>query len=92
MDIETIDNLKSIIRNITNISKEKELQIEDLKDKLKKERYIKRFNNKKFKRLEYENMILRNKIHSLNNDILTFNNIENRNINDYPNVYNISFK
>lgn len=85
MEIETIENLKIIIRNITNISKEKELQIEDLKDKLKKERYIKRFNNKKFKRLEYENMILRNKINTLK---IT----ENKNINDYPNVYNISFQ
>lgn len=85
MEIETNENLKIIIRNITNISKEKELQIEDLKDKLKKERYIKRFNNKKFKRLEYENMILRNKINTLK---IT----ENKNINDYPNVYNISFQ
>jgi hypothetical protein len=85
MEIETIENLKIIIRNITNISKEKELQIEDLKDKLKKERYIKRFNNKKFKRLEYENMILRNKLNTLK---IT----ENKNINDYPNVYNISFQ
>lgn len=85
MEIETNENLKIIIRNITNISKEKELQIEDLKDKLKKERYIKRFNNKKFKRLEYENMILRNKLNTLK---IT----ENKNINDYPNVYNISFQ
>ena len=82
MEIETNENLKIMIRNITNICKEKELQIEDLKDKLKKERYIKRFNNKKFKRLEYENMILRNKLNTLK---IT----ENKNINDYPNVYNI---
>ena len=85
MEIETNENLKIMIRNITNICKEKELQIEDLKDKLKNERYIKRFNNKKFKRLEYENMILRNKINTLK---IT----ENKNINDYPNVYNISFQ
>lgn len=85
MEIETNENLKIMIRNITNICKEKELQIEDLKDKLKKERYIKRFNNKKFKRLEYENMILRNKLNTLK---IT----ENKNINDYPNVYNISFQ
>lgn len=85
MEIETNENLKIMIRNITNICKEKELHIEDLKDKLKKERYIKRFNNKKFKRLEYENMILRNKLNTLK---IT----ENKNINDYPNVYNISFQ
>ena len=85
MEIETNENLKIMIRNIPNICKEKELQIEDLKDKHKKERYIKRFNNKKFKRLEYENMILRNKLNTLK---IT----ENKNINDYPNVYNISFQ
>lgn len=64
-----MDNDKDdIIKNLINISKQKDLEIMDLKDKLKKERYIKKFDRKKIKKIEYENMILLNKIKSIKNN------------------------
>lgn len=85
MDNETITHLKEMINNLIVISKDKELQIEDLKEKLRRERYIKRHTNKKMKALQFENMILNNKI----NDMLH----NNQDINDYDLVYDeVSFK
>ena len=52
----------------------------DLKEKLKRERYLKRFNNKKNKKIEYENMILTNKIKSIKEKV--------NNVND---DFNVSF-
>lgn len=81
MDNETIKNLKEMINNLIVISKDKEIEIEDLKEKLRRERYIKRHNNKKFKKLQYENMILNNKI----TDMIE----NNQDINNYDVVYNL---
>jgi hypothetical protein len=74
MDEELEKSFKDIINNLISISKDKDLEIMDLKEKLKKERYMKRFNNKKIKKIEYENMILINKIKSMKN--------ENNNVDD----------
>lgn len=85
MDNETIKNLKEMINNLIVISKDKEIEIEDLKEKLRRERYIKRHTNKKMKALQFENMILNNKI----TDMIE----NNQDINNYDVVYNlVSFK
>ena len=66
MENENNDKLKEMINNLVCISKEKDLEIMDLKEKLKRERYNKRFERKKYKLIEYENMVLMNKIKSIN--------------------------
>jgi|TARA_R110001632_G_scaffold162886_1_gene281332 hypothetical protein len=66
MENENNDKLKEMINNLVCISKEKDLEIMDLKEKLKRERYNKRFDKKKYKLIEYENMVLMNKIKSIN--------------------------
>jgi len=66
MENENNDKLKEMINNLVCISKEKDLEIMDLKEKLKRERYMKRFDKKKYKKIEYENMVLMNKIKSIN--------------------------
>jgi len=66
MENENINKLKEMINNLVCISKEKDLEIMDLKEKLKRERYNKRFDKKKYKLIEYENMVLMNKIKSIN--------------------------
>tara|TARA_R110000787_G_scaffold236668_1_gene343194 strand:- start:202 stop:447 length:246 start_codon:yes stop_codon:yes gene_type:complete len=66
MENENINKLKEMINNLVCISKEKDLEIMDLKEKLKRERYMKRFDKKKYKKIEYENMVLMNKIKSIN--------------------------
>jgi len=66
MENENINKLKEMINNLVCISKEKDLEIMDLKEKLKRERYNKRFERKKYKLIEYENMVLMNKIKSIN--------------------------
>jgi len=66
MENENNDKLKEMINNLVCISKEKDLEIMDLKEKLKRERYNKRFDKKKYKKIEYENMVLMNKIKSIN--------------------------
>tara|TARA_R110002012_G_C11196641_1_gene559290 strand:+ start:203 stop:448 length:246 start_codon:yes stop_codon:yes gene_type:complete len=80
MDEELEQSFKDIINNLICISKEKDLEIMDLKEKLKRERYLKRFNNKKNKKIEYENMILTNKIKSIKEKV--------NNVND---DFNVSF-
>ena len=62
------NDMELIINKLISICKDKDLEIMDLKDKLKKERYLKRFNNKKIKKMDYENMILMNKIKSMKNE------------------------
>ena len=62
MENENNDKLKEMINNLVCISKEKDLEIMDLKEKLKRERYNKRFERKKYKLIEYENMVLMNKL------------------------------
>lgn len=81
MEEELIQSLKDTITNLISISKDKDLEIMDLKEKLKRERYLKRYDRKKNKNTEYENMILLNKIKSIKQKL-------NSN-NDYPEVYNI---
>jgi hypothetical protein len=66
MENENNNKLKEMINNLVCISKEKDLEIMDLKEKLKRERYNKRFERKKYKLIEYENMVLMNKIKSIN--------------------------
>ena len=66
MENENNDKLKEMINNLVCISKEKDLEIMYLKEKLKRERYMKRFDKKKYKKIEYENMVLMNKIKSIN--------------------------
>ena len=80
MDEELEQSYKDIINNLISISKDKDLEIMDLKEKLKRERYLKRFNNKKNKKIEYENMILTNKIKSIKEKV--------NNVND---DFNVSF-
>ena len=80
MEEELIQSLKDTITNLISISKDKDLEIMDLKEKLKRERYLKRFNNKKNKKIEYENMILTNKIKSIKEKV--------NNVND---DFNVSF-
>ena len=48
MENENNDKLKEMINNLVCISKEKDLEIMDLKEKLKRERYNKRFERKKY--------------------------------------------
>lgn len=66
-NINNNKDMENIINNLISICKDKDLEIIDLKDKLKKERYMKRFDKKKIKKMEYENMILMNKIKSMKN-------------------------
>lgn len=62
------NDMELIINKLISICKEKDLEIMDLKEKLKKERYMKRFDRKKIKKMDYENMILMNKIKSMKNE------------------------
>jgi len=73
------NDMELIINKLISICKDKDLEIMDLKDKLKKERYMKRFDKKKIKKMDYENMILMNKIKSMKN--------ENNNNNDDVDCY-----
>jgi ABC-type phosphate transport system auxiliary subunit len=74
------NDIQLIINNLISISKNKDLEIEQLKEKLRRERYNKKFNNKKYKHIEYENMILTNKIKIIKDKI---NNVDEE--------FNVSF-
>ena len=58
MENENNDKLKEMINNLVCISKEKDLEIMDLKEKLKRERYNKRFERKKYKYIKKSAKIL----------------------------------
>ena len=74
------NDIQLIINNLISISKNKDLEIEELKEKLRRERYNKKFEKKKYKHIEYENMILTNKIKIIKDKI---NNVDEE--------FNVSF-
>ena len=74
------NDIQLIINNLISISKNKDLEIEELKEKLRRERYNKKFEKKKYKHIEYENMILTNKIKIIKDKI---NNVDQE--------FNVSF-
>ena len=74
------NDIQLIINNLISISKNKDLEIEELKEKLRRERYNKKFEKKKYKHIEYENMILTNKIKIIKDKV---NNVDEE--------FNVSF-
>tara|TARA_R110000851_G_scaffold209810_1_gene362234 strand:- start:192 stop:437 length:246 start_codon:yes stop_codon:yes gene_type:complete len=74
------NDIQLIINNLISISKNKDLEIEELKEKLRRERYNKKFEKKKYKHIEYENMILTNKIKIIKDKV---NNVDQE--------FNVSF-
>jgi len=74
------NDIQLIINNLISISKNKDLEIEELKEKLRRERYNKKFERKKYKHIEYENMILTNKIKNIKDKV---NNVDEE--------FNVSF-